>query len=114
MVPEEPARFENLVACHLLKWVHYQQDAEELDVELRYFRDTDGREVDFVIMEQGRPILCLQCKWSDAPPDRSLRYFKTRFPDCDAWQISAAGTRDYVTGRGIRVAPALTFLTTLI
>ena len=31
VVPEEPARFENLVAMHLLKWVHYDQDAEGRD-----------------------------------------------------------------------------------
>ncbi len=49
VVPEEPARFENLVAMHLLKWVHYDQDAEGRDLELRYFRDSDGREVDFVV-----------------------------------------------------------------
>ena len=114
VVPGEAARFENLVACHLLKWVHYRQDTEGLDVELRYFRDTDGREVDFVIADRGRPVLCVECKWSDAPPDRSLRYFKTRFPECDAWQISAVGTRDYIDARGLRVAPALTFLRTLV
>ena len=114
IVPEESARFENLVACHLLKWVHYRQDTEGLDIELRYFRDTDGREVDFVIVDRGKPVLCVECKWSDTPPDRSLRYFKTRFPDCDAWQISAVGTKDYLDARGIRVAPALTLLTDLI
>ena len=114
IVPEESARFENLVACHLLKWVHYRQDTEGLDVELRYFRDTDGREVDFVIVDRGKPVLCVECKWSDTAPDRSLRYFKTRFPDCDAWQISAVGTKDYLDARGIRVAPALTLLTDLI
>ena len=114
IVPEESARFENLVACHLLKWVHYRQDTEGLDVELRYFRDTDGREVDFVIVDRGKPVLCVECKWSDTPPDRGLRYFKTRFPDCDAWQISAVGTKDYLDARGIRVAPALTLLADLI
>lgn len=114
IVPEESARFENLVACHLLKWVHYRQDTEGLDIELRYFRDTDGREVDFVIVDRGKPVLCVECEWSDTPPDRSLRYFKTRFPDCDAWQISAVGTKDYLDARGIRVAPALTLLTDLI
>ena len=45
---------------------------------------------------------------ADAPVDRSLRYFKVRFPDCDAWQISAVGTKDYVNADSIRVAPALT------
>ena len=40
------------MASHLLKWVHFQQDAEGRDLELRYFRDTDGREVDFVVVER--------------------------------------------------------------
>ena len=114
LVPDESARFENLVACHLLKWVHFRQDALGLDVELRYFRDTDGREVDFLVVDRDRPILCVECKWNDAPLDRSLRYFKARFPDCDAWQISAVGTKDYLGAGDIRAAPALTLLRTLI
>jgi predicted AAA+ superfamily ATPase len=114
VVPAEAARFENLVACHLLKWVQFRQDALGLDVELRYFRDTDGREVDFLVVDRDRPILCVECKWNDAPLDRSLRYFKARFPDCDAWQISAVGTKDYLGAGGIRAAPALTLLRTLI
>ena len=114
VVPAEAARFENLVACHLLKWVHHEQDTRGRDVELRYFRDTDGREVDFVIVDGRRPVLCVECKWADTPIDKSLRYFKVRFPDCDAWQISATGTKDYANPDGIRVAPALTLLTTLV
>ena len=51
VVPEAPQRFENLVGAHLLKWVHFLQDSEGRDVELRYFRDVDGREVDFVVVE---------------------------------------------------------------
>ena len=114
VVPAEAARFENLVACHLLKWVHHEQDTRGRDVELRYFRDTDGREVDFVIIDRQRPVLCVECKWADTPVDNSLRYFKVRFPDCDAWQLSATGTKDYVNPDGIRVAPALRLLRTLI
>ena len=114
VVPAEAARFENLVACHLLKWVHHEQDTQGRDVELRYFRDTDGREVDFVIVDRQRPVLCVECKWADTPVDKSLRYFKVRFPDCDAWQLSATGTKDYVNPDGVRVAPALTLLRTLI
>ena len=113
-VPEDPPRFENLVAGHLLKWVHHRQDTLGLDLELRYFRDTDGREVDFVVTDRRKPVLCVECKWSDASLDKSLRYFKVRFPDCDAWQVSATGTKDYVTPEGIRVAPALKLLERLV
>ena len=114
VVPADASRFENLVACHLLKWVHYQQDTQGRDLDLRYFRDTDGREVDFVVVERRTPLLCVECKWADVAVDKSLRYFKVRFPDCDAWQISATGSNDYVDRHGIRVAPALTLLRTLV
>ena len=40
-----------------LKWVHQQQDAEGRDLDLRYFRDVDGREVDFVVTERNLPVL---------------------------------------------------------
>ena len=114
VVADEAARFENLVACHLLKWVHHQQDALGRDVELRYFRDTDSREVDFVIVDGRLPLRCVECKWADAPVDKGLRYFKARFPDCDAWQVSATGVKDYVNADGIRVASALTLLGSLV
>ena len=114
VVPVDAPRFENLVACHLLKWVHFEQDTQGRDLELRYFRDIDGREVDFVVVEGRRPVLLVECKWSDAEPDRSLRYFKARFPEADAWQLSAVGTKDYQTPEGIRISPALRLLATLV
>jgi hypothetical protein len=114
LVPGDAPRFENLVASHLLKWVHFRQDTEGRDLELRYFRDRDGREVDFVVVEGRRPQLLVECKWSDAPVDQGLRYLKQRFPEADAWQLSAVGSKDYRTPDGIRVAPALVLLETLV
>ena len=114
VVPSEPARFENLVASHLLKWVHWEQDARGRDLELRYFRDTDGREVDFVVVERRAPVLLVECKWGDSPVDRGLRYLKARFPAAAAWQLAATGRKDYETPEGIRVAPALALLSSLV
>jgi predicted AAA+ superfamily ATPase len=113
VVPAEGPRFENLVASHLLKWVHLQQDALGKDVELRYFRDRDGREVDFVVTEGRRVTTLVECKWGDADLDKSLRYLSERFPEAEAWQVSATGTRDYRNREGIRVCPATVFLRTL-
>lgn len=114
LVPELPQRFENLVASHLLKWVQYQQDTQGKDLELRYFRDVEGREVDFVLAERRKPLSLIECKWGDVEIDRSLRYLKARFPACEAWQISATGEKDYVSAEGIRVCPAPVFLGTLV
>lgn len=114
LVPTHPARFENLVASHLLKWVHFEADAKGRDVELRYFRDVDGREVDFVLTEGRKPFAFIECKWADEDVSPSLRYLTARFPGCATWQISATGSRDYVTPQGIRVAPAITYLKDLV
>ena len=70
LVPGDAQRFENLVGAHLLKWVHFLQDTEGRDVDLRYFRDVDGREVDFVVVERRRPTHLVECKWADGPVDR--------------------------------------------
>jgi predicted AAA+ superfamily ATPase len=114
VVKEPGPRFENLVGSHLLKWVHWQQDTQGLDLELRYFRDTDGREVDFVVCEGKRPVLLVECKVGDDGVDKSLRYLHERFPNAAAWQVSSRGSKDYVTPEGIRVAPATVLLPTLV
>lgn len=114
-LPSSPgASFENLVAVHLLKWVHFRQDVEGLDLELRYFRDRDGREVDFVVTDRRKPVLMVECKLAATAVDPNLRYLKTKFPDCPAWQVHADGTEDHQTLEGIRVGPAITLLKTLV
>lgn len=113
LIPDAAFRFENLVASHLLKWVHFRADTQGFTAELRYFRDIEGREVDFVVLENGRPTLLVECKSSDRDVSTPLRYLKQRFPETDAWQVSAHGEKDYVTREGIRVAPAVALLTTL-
>ncbi len=114
LVPQWPQRFENLVASHLLKWIHYEQDTKGRDIDLRYFRDIDGREVDFVIVENNSPVTLIECKYSDDAISKSLKYLKNKFPKSEAWQIHATGKKNYITPEGIRAAPALEFLNLLI
>ena len=114
LIKDQGLRFENMVAMHLLKWVSFLEDTQGRDVELLYFRDIDGREVDFVVMEEKQPMMFIECKWNDAIPGKGLRYLKVRFPDCDAWQIAAVGSKDFVTPQGIRVCPAATFLSKFV
>ncbi|HCU24276.1 MAG TPA: AAA family ATPase [Deltaproteobacteria bacterium] len=114
LVEDTAFRFENLVAEHLLKWVHYRQDTRGEEIELVYFRDIDGREVDFVVTQKKRPLWAIECKSNDTELHRGLKYFKERFPACEAWQLTAAGKKDYVSGEGIRVCPARIFLERLV
>lgn len=114
LVADMPQRFENLVAAHLLKWVHYEQDVKGRDLDLGYFRDVEGREVDFVVTERRQPVMFVECKWSDDQVNGALRYLKHKFPRAAAWQVHADGKKDYETPEGIRVAPVLKLLKDLV
>ncbi len=114
VVPDAGARFENMAACHLLKWCYFLQDTEARDMELRYFRDVDRREVDFVVTENGRPILLVECKQSDKSISRSLHYLKVRFQKAAAVQIYRGNGPDRINREGIRVCPAHSLFSELV
>lgn len=114
LVKNRGARFENMVALHLLKWVHYLQDSEGRDVELRYFRDVDKKEVDFIVVEDRTPIIAIECKSKSPKIEQSLRYFKKKFPTCRTIQLLANCDKEYVDKMGIEVLSAKSFLSTLI
>lgn len=107
-------RFENLVASHLLKWVHFKQDTEGLNLDLRFYRDTEQREIDFVLCNGSQPTHFIECKIGDDAISKSLYYIKKKFPKSEALQISLNGTKDIETTEGIRLMPARNFLSTLI
>lgn len=94
--------------------MHWQQDVEGRDYDLRYLRDTDGREADFVVVDGKKPVPLVECKLSDDGTDPNLRYLSAKFPKVPAWQVSLSGTKDFVSPEGIRVTPALTLLRTLV
>ncbi len=75
---DEGARFENLVATHLLKELHYREDKTGERWELRYVRDKEGHEVDFVVTRENQVYELIEAKWSDTTPSRSLAYFGER------------------------------------
>jgi uncharacterized protein len=112
---EDPgSRFENVAALHLYKWVCFKQDTEGLDYGLTYFRDSDGREVDFVVTDRNKPLMLVEAKSSDREISKSLKYLKRKFFEAAAYQISAGGTKDFISKDGIRVMPAVVFLQTLV
>lgn len=109
IIPDAGARFENLVACQLLKFCHFQEDTEGYAMELRYLRDTDKREVDFVVLENGRPQFAVECKLTDSTLSPHLRYFKDRTEIRNFYQVHTQH-EDYQPARGIRVLPFKRFV----
>ncbi len=114
VVSDPGARLENLVACHLLKWCHFMEDSEGRAMELRFYRDTTGREVDFVILEDGRPIQFIECKTSQGRRHRGLAYLKGKYPEIQAIQIDTQTTTDTISRDGIRLVNVTKFLGELV
>ena len=114
VVKDRGGRFENLVACHLHKWCCFLQDSEGSDVELRYFRDIDKREVDFVIVEDRKPVSFIECKVSGKEPHSGLRYLKERFPATPAFQLVLDEKPDVFTREKIRICRAENYLGDLV
>jgi predicted AAA+ superfamily ATPase len=110
LIKEPGPRFENLVAVHLQKWVHFQRDTEGLDYELRYFRDVDGREVDFIVVDGRTPIVAVECKIQQGSVGKGLNYLRNKFPALEAWQISYEPSPHRVAENNIHLACATELL----
>ena len=108
-ISDENIKFENLVASHLLKYCHYQEDVMGDDLELRFLRDTDKREVDFVVLKNKKPVFAVECKTGEANLSSHIRYFKER-TSIPLWFQVHQGKKDYGDERKTgRVLPFITF-----
>lgn len=59
------ARFENMVASHLLKYCHYLTDTGHGEYELRYLKNKEKYEIDFLILKNKKPWLPIEAKLND-------------------------------------------------
>lgn len=107
IVPDPGPRFENFIASHLLKYCNFIEDTEGFRMDLRFVRDTDKREVDFVVLKQGQPIFAVECKSGEKNVNPALFYFKERTPIPKFYQVHE-GRKDYVNN-GVRVLPIQNF-----
>jgi predicted AAA+ superfamily ATPase len=105
-VPEPGPRLENLVASHLMKLCHFREDTEGERMELRFLRDTDVREVDFVVLEGRKPRFAVEVKSGERSVGPALRYFKERV-GIPRWYQVHLGTKDVMVD-GVRILPLAT------
>ncbi len=110
VITDPGARFENLVAFHLRKQVDTLVDSNSRELELSYFRDVDGREVDFVITENGQPIFAIETKFKDDRAYRPIIFFKKKFPACNCMLLFYEGSKEYTDKYGVNHVHALNFL----
>lgn len=115
---DEAARLENLIAIHLLCFVHWQEDVQGEKWGLRYFRDKQKHEVDFILLRKEKPVCAIEVKMQDQNLDPNLKYLLERVKIPYAFQISLNSDSDWqppmVNGCCIRVMPAAKFLAQLV
>ncbi|MBW2661643.1 MAG: ATP-binding protein [Deltaproteobacteria bacterium] len=112
VVPDSGPRFENFIASQLLKYCHFMEDTEGFRMDLRFLRDTDKREIDFVVLKEGLPLFAVECKTGEKNINPSLFYFMERTQIPKFYQVHE-GTKDYKK-KGIRVLPVHTFCKELL
>lgn len=72
-IEDEPARFENMVALELYRAVTSWTERGYGVFSLRYIRNRENEEVDFLIAEKNNPLLLVECKFNDEKPSRVLQ-----------------------------------------
>lgn len=77
-IDQQGPRFENMVACHLLKLVHFYNDTGQADLQLNYLRDKDGNEVDFLVTNKNKPLFSVEIKLSQRNLDTTFLKFQKK------------------------------------
>ena len=108
VIGDKGAVFENLVATQLLKRIHFLEDHWGYRYELRYIRDKEGREVDFVIVKEGIIEELIEVKFSDDSISKHLKYYAEKLNPGKATQIVATLKNPYSSGK-INVVDPVTY-----
>ena len=79
-VEDAGARFENMIASHLLKFCHFWTDNGCDDFELFYLRNKEKEEMDFLICRNKKPWLPIEVKLNDIKPSPNWKKFINQIP----------------------------------
>jgi len=110
----EGARIENLVALTLLKELDYLEDIEGITGSLHYLRTKDGREIDFVVCIEGKPLHLIEVKTSDDNLSPAFYHFQKQLPGIRATQLVKNCTREKTFPGGAEIRELAPWLATVI
>lgn len=110
-VKNEGARLENLVACALLKEIHYWEDTQGVSARLHYLKTTHPHELDFLITVEDQPVFACEVKTADSKPSPHCKFFQQTLNLKHVHQLVLNCPREFDTPEGVRVRDLATFLT---
>jgi predicted AAA+ superfamily ATPase len=111
------SKAETFIACHLLKAVEFWTDTGEGTYELRYIRDKQKREVDFLVLRDGAPWFLVEVKHADTKLSTNLAYYKEVTGAEHAFQVVLDLAYEPINCFDYKhpvVVPARTFLSQLV
>jgi predicted AAA+ superfamily ATPase len=117
-VEEEGARFENMMAVSLLKFVNFWTEQGIARFDLYYLRDIDKKEVDFVVTKNNTPYLMVEAKLSSTTISPHISHFQKQINPI--WSLQSVYNMNYIPqscfkeDKQIYVVPARTLLSQLI
>ena len=113
-IESEGARFENMIASHLLKFCDFYRFIFGIKAKLWYIRDRQGREVDFLVTWGETPWFMVECKLKRGPTG-PLGYFGQRLDIAQRFLVTLDESHHYLDKKtGVHIIPANRFLMALI
>ncbi len=115
LIKDAAARFENMVALELWRAISAWNDMGYGRFSLHFIKNKEKQEVDFLIANEGDPILLIEAKLTDTQPSTALKKFQLAL-GIPAVQLNNEGEGYRVVSNGnysILVAPAYQWLSLL-
>jgi uncharacterized protein len=107
------AKYENIVANHLIKYVLYLTDVFGPTTDLYFLRDKDQREVDFCVVVEGEIEFNVEVKAKKSAISTHSEYFKEKLGTNMAFQLVFEDSIDE-DHKSIRQMSAAKFLSALV
>jgi hypothetical protein len=111
-VRDPEARFENMVALELCRAVSSWNEMGYGRFSLNFIRTKDQQEVDFLLSDDGRPVLLVDARAQEHQPSAALMKFQTalRVPAVQLVQAAEGYRRVSNDEHSILIAPACQYL----
>jgi uncharacterized protein len=117
-IEDQGNKVENFVASHLLKAVNFWMDTGLGNYDLYYLRDTQKKEVDFLMTKENKPWILIEVKTSQKDSlNPNLKYFQEQIKAPYAFQIAYDMEYldyDFRELKSPKILPISTFLSQLI
>lgn len=104
------AKFENLVACSLLKEVQFRSDCLGEDWNLSYLSKKGGLEIDFAILNENKLRIAIEVKLSDSNLAKNFSPFLNELKNVEKIQLVKNLEQEKMYPNGVEIRKAANWL----